>query len=313
MRYFISAGAILFFIVTFTPRFTTATRQQCAPLVPPPVSGSLVQPQAVRGILFINEVLLNPHHAWNCSEPAASYSRNDTWIEIYNAQDQPLDLYSVHASLDNGSNTNLFYFPFGSAIAPHSFLVIFPYNLSTSNQTNVSQWRLLISGIPIDEVTVPPLAMDQSYARVSDGGPTWAVTSAPTIDASDAAPTILTTPTVTKIEATAIARTQKSPGKNSGKGTTNRGTVGAGGGNTTGTSTTSGGQPRTDGVQPGWSSLQHPAVLPTAISTTKMSNPVFTKTQDGLDVPHKILLTVLLVALAVALTWCWRLFSKPAR
>ena len=57
---------------------------------------------------------------------------NDAWVELYNPQSQPFDLYSVHSILDSGPTTNAFYFPFGSAsrearVSPRSSAFFLPF------------------------------------------------------------------------------------------------------------------------------------------------------------------------------------------
>ncbi|GAC1622195.1 MAG: hypothetical protein NVS4B11_15910 [Ktedonobacteraceae bacterium] len=279
-------------------------------MTPPTVSGTLVQPTTTSGTLFINEALLVPHSTWNCSELGTYTPTNDTWVEIYNAQDQPFDLYSVHTSIDSGPNTNPFYLPFGSAIAPHGFLVVFPRLDPNFLATETATWRLLIGGIAVDTVTLPSLGEDQAYARVPDGSQTWIITSTPTIDASNTTSVMPPTPTMTKAEATAVARTH---GSNKGGRSNRGGTSGRGSGGTyvngDGTVTIDGQQ--IDGVQPSWSSLQHPDTVPTSSAATLAGNPTVQASTGGLDVPHKILLTLLVATFAAALFWCLRLFHVP--
>ena len=315
MRFPTLASILLLLTLVLTPSFvSTAKKHGCAPVTPPAISGTLVQPPASRGILFINEALLTPRSTWNCSGVGTYTATNDTWIEIYNAQNQPFDLYSVHTSIDCGPNTNPFYLPFGSSIAPYGFLVVFPRLDSNFLATETSTWRLLIGGIPVDEVSIPLLGEDQSYARVPDGSPTWVITSTPTIDANNMASVIPPTPKKTKGEATATARATSGSTKNSGS---NRGGTGgsSGGiyGNGNGTTDTGSGQQHGNGVQPGWNTLKHPSgvtVTPTT-DTQQASNTTLQVSSNEMDVPHKILLTLLVIALAAALFWCWRLFRAP--
>ncbi len=308
MRFFTITSVTLLLVLAIIPAFASVpSKHSCAPITPPAISGTLVQPAATRGTLFINEVLLVPHSTWNCSELGTYTSTNDTWLEIYNTQDQPFDLYAVHTSIDSGPNTNPFYLPFGSAIAPHGFLVVFPRTDGSFTSTETSKWRLLIDGIAVDEVTIPLLGEDQSYARIPDGSPTWIIASTPTIDSSNTTSVIPPTHTMTRAQATATARIRR--GTN-GRGSSNRGTGGGNGGvgtdNNGGTPTD--GQ-QIDGIQPTWSALQHPVTVSTSQTlTTASSNSLVQGNSDGLDILHKFLLVVLIVALAATLFWCWRLF-----
>lgn len=286
------------------------TKHGCASPIPSAVPGPLFQPAATQGSLYINEVLLTPHSTWNCSELGVYTATNDTWVELYNPQSQPLDLYAVHASIDSGPNTNVFYLPFGSAIAAHGYLVVFPRTDMSFVATETSTWRLLISGTPIDEVKTPSLGEDQSYARIPDGSSVWQITTAPTIDTSNAL--ILATPT-------------KTTGGSSGTGTgtgiggvvgstgTGQGSGRSGGGISNTGSQTQGQQ--VDGHQPSWHALQFST--PTVMSSLPGpvgSTPTFTPSPSSptMDMPRKIVLTVLVFVLALALVWCWRLFFYPS-
>jgi hypothetical protein len=307
-------GVLFFLVLQVSLSFSPSTTQpHCAPVNPPPVSGTLVQPPAISGVLFINEALFSPHANWNCSDANAPNNANDSWIELYNSQNQAFDLYSAHTTLDCGAGTNPFYLPFGSAIAPYGFLVVFPLmgNVSCSS---TATWRLLIGGTVVDEVKIPPTELDQSYARIPDGGPSWAVTSIPTIGSSNMGSVVSPTATRTKAEATATARASRNNGGNSyrsGGGSSNGGS-GSGGnsdsGSSNGTGTVHGKQ--IDGIQPTWKSLHHPDLVATAPPTVlQQAGNVFSSvSNDGLDMPHKIFLTLLVLALAFALLWCWRLF-----
>ena len=167
-------------LVTHT---TFASSHGCASPTPQPVPGSPSPAPSVPGKILINEVLTLPGSKWNCSEPPNGYSTaNDSWIELYNPQNQPYNLYAVHATLDSGPGTTPFYLPFGSSIAPHSYLVLFPSTFSGSLlKTNA---RLLIEGIIVDQVNIPSLHVDQSFARIPDGSNSWQITTTPTIDSS---------------------------------------------------------------------------------------------------------------------------------
>jgi hypothetical protein len=253
------------------------------------VSGSLVTPPTQYGTLLINEVLTLPHSTWNCSESGTYTPVNDAWVELYNPQNQPFDLYSVHSSLDSGPNTNAFYLPFGSAIAAHGYLVVFPRTAFLSTEGTIL--RLIINDVVIDEVNIPPLGADQSYARIVDGSSTWQVTSNPTIDASNV-PAQQATPTPT-------------PSTSSSSG------YGSGGKYT---SSTSGANRKVhvDGTQPDWSILQ----LPTSTSSTQVVLPsreiptTSSQPDENVDIMHKIVLTLLAIALALTLLWGWQLFTR---
>lgn len=281
---FFTALLIALFLNTNTPHASYASTHGCAPPIPPPVPGSLAPAPATPGILLINEVLSTPGSTWNCSDLNKTFSiSNDSWVELYNPQNQPFNLYAAHASFDTEPNTSVYYFPFGAAIAAHGYLVLFPAVYSDTLLIGANL-RLLFAGVTIDQVTVPALPVDQSYARIPDGSNTWRVTNTPTIDASNMASQVSPTPT--------SSSSNQEPG---------------GYGNTSSTPTL------VTGTQPAWSNLQLPTqvaaftsdVNPALITSPASSVPA----SDGWDTPRRILLTVLAVALALMLFWCWRLFS----
>ncbi len=281
----ISLTLIVMAIIAQPAQAATKPKHGCAPLVPPPVSGTLIQPPAIQGLLFINEVLLAPRTIWNCSELSKPTTQNnDVWIELYNAQSQPFDLYAVHTSIDSGPNTNAFYLPSGSALAAHSFLVVFPRTSETFTRTQDHTLRLLITGIVIDTVTVPTLLPDQSYARVPDGSTHWQITNTPTIDTSNGQSSALP--------------------PNSGNGQPTTSGIGDSNANS--------------GTPLAWSTLSFPNTttpISATATTTWLPAPSLAIPQSaamtGLDLFHKIALSILVLALAVTLFWCWRLLSFP--
>src|SRR5579859_4651080 len=106
---------LLIFMPTMTALATTS--HACASPTPPTVAGSPAPAPATSGILSINEVLMVPKTIWNCADtvtgatPTQPTPTSDTWIEIYNPQNMPYDLYSAQTVLDSGPNTNSYYFP----------------------------------------------------------------------------------------------------------------------------------------------------------------------------------------------------------
>jgi hypothetical protein len=269
---------------------TAATGHGCAPLVPPGVPGNPAPAPAAADVIVINEVLLSPHSTWNCSEqPGTYFDTTDSWLELYNTQNYPYNLYSAHATIDSGVNTNPYYFPFGASIGAHSYLVVFPRTNSGFEATETPTLRLVISGVVLDQVTVPALGPDQSYARTSDGASNWGITSTPTIDASNA----------TSFPPTPIS--------SSGTGT------GSGAIPTVVTTPT-----MVSGTQTAWRKLAIAMLTPTptfALAKTKITlAPNTTSTNPAivgsLDVTHRIILTILVIALGFTLFWGWRVFRK---
>ncbi|HEX6109763.1 MAG TPA: hypothetical protein VFZ02_10170, partial [Ktedonobacteraceae bacterium] len=263
----------------------------CAPPIPPPVPGSPLPTPAIRGRLLINEVLSLPQSRWNCSEQDNTFSiNNDSWVELYNPQSQPSNLYAAHASFDTGPNTLPSYLPLGAVIAPHGYLVLFP-SVFSGTLIIKANLRLIIAGVTIDQVNIPSLPIDQSYARIPDGSNFWQITNTPTIDASNKA-------------------SQLSPQGSPTASSPNQGPASSG----YSTPTTL----PVAGMQPAWSNLQFPTRV-TATNADVNSTPTRLTTSptltvpvnDGWDIHRRILLTALMVALALMLFWCWRLFSTP--
>ncbi len=270
--------------LSFTvPHTFASTGHNCAPNIPPAVPGPLGMPSSTPGTLFINEVLLVPHSIWNCSESGGYFSTRDAWVEIYNPQSQPLNLYAAHTFIDTGSNTNTYYLPFGAAIAAYGFLVLFPFYNPNFRPGVSMTFRLIIGTTVIDQVIVPTLGPDQSYARTSDGGPNWQITATPTIDASNGS-------------------AQPTP------------PISSGGGGVSGTSTPDASQSAiANGTQPAWSKLQLPVTPSTSVAPiTSNSVPPTTlitpgsSNSGGLDTPRRIALTCIVIALIVVLFICWK-------
>lgn len=291
MRYFTTA-LVVFSIVVFgllVLPVSAATGHGCAPLVPPGIPGNPSPAPAAADVIVINEVLLSPHSTWNCSEqPGTYFDTTDSWVELYNTQNYPYNLYSAHATIDSGANTNPFYFPFGASIAAHSYLVVFPRTNTGFASTETPTLRLVISGVVLDQVTVPALGPDQSYARTSDGASSWGITSTPTIDASNAS---------------SFPPTPSSSSSGSGSSTLPAGAA----------------TPAMfSGTQTAWQKLSIAMLTPTptlALAKTKITldpntTSSTTPTIQSLDVTSRIILTLLVIALGLTLFWGWRVFRK---
>jgi hypothetical protein len=317
IRSLMVVSLVFFYLICLLTTHVTlafaVTKHGCVSPTPPVVAGPLYQPAATQGSLFINEVLLTPHSNWNCSELGVYTPTSDTWVELYNPQNQPLDLYAAHANIDSGPNTNSFYVPFGSAIAAHGYLTVFPRTASSFVATETSTWRLLIGSTPIDEVKLPALGEDQSYARIPDGGSTWQITSAPTIDATNSLP--LATPTKTTRSSGGVGTgTGSGTGVGTGTGGTSAGGILPGqGGQLSGTGNLS---QQVDGHQPSWNTLQSSTPVSVATPLSGGSTVTLSPTSSApptMDVPRRILLTILVLALTFALLWCWRVFHHPSQ
>lgn len=226
-------------LLFFTPPAHSASAHGCAPDTPPPVSGPITP-----GNVRINEVLTNPNSKWNCSGPSNS------WIELYNSQSLPIDLYAQHTliTLNGGQGPNTVYLlPFGTAIAAKSFLVLFPLEHLTDPPASIGSVALIMNNNPIDQISIPLLQADQSYARLPAGTGNWQVVDQPTIDNSNDIASQTSTPTTTLTPARTPKPTRTPKGGSSNGGST----------------------PTGSGTQPAWNQVQlPPGVTPTTAAAT---------------------------------------------
>jgi hypothetical protein len=306
-RFLVIVCICMFVSSTTVSSVFSAVKHRCASSTPPPVSGTLAQPEATAHVVFLNEVLSNPGSIWNCSEAGTQSAVNEAWVELYNPQQQALDLYTVHSSLDSGPNTTPFYFPVDAAIAAHGFLVVFPPVSIFAQLTSAagsSSLRLLINSTLVDQVTLTPLVSDTSYARMPDGGDTWQVANIPTIDASNVllSPSPTPKPTHTPKQLSSVKMNSKQSSTQKSRGTLDNGAV----------SDTSN-QPV--GIQPthfSWNTLSVPATIsPISATATQsaISHSVPQATDTG-DLARKALLTSLAAALLLGLFWCSRFVTR---
>ena len=293
MRYIVTALVVFLFVGITMPLFTStnttyATGHGCAQPVPPGIPGNPSPAPAASGIIVINEVLLTPHSTWNCSENGAYFTTTDSWIELYNTQNQPYNLYAAHTAIADTTNTSMYFMPFGTSIAAHGYLVLFPYTDALFKETTTPTLKLIVNNVVVDQIAVPLLGPDQSYARTSDAAATWQISTLPTIDASN---TSMLTPTPTS-------------GGSSGSG-------GSGSGGVI-TPTPNPTKVLVSGKQPQWSTMQFPATA-TVTAVTLLQSPSTTPAtinNASLDTPRRILLTILVFAFAITLFWCWWLFKS---
>lgn len=271
----------------------------CAPDVPPPVPGNPVPLQTLPESVLINEALSQPGSNWNCSETNRAFSQmNDSWVEFYNPQNQPINLYAAHAQLSLNDGSTSILLPFGSIIAAHGYLVLFPQEKQTV--ASPLPWNIILSvdGTTIDRATIPLLQPDQSDARVPDGATQWLYASNPTIGTSNNSTNQPVTPTPTKT--TTATKTPTSSGAGVGVGT---------------------GQPTSSGTQPAWGQVQlpsDPAPVPSGSTTanppaqlpgqSQNPPPPQSNSPDGGVITLLVFLSLLFLS---TLVWCWRLFHAP--
>jgi hypothetical protein len=311
VRFLLSIVLIIASVALLILDMTTPYAQAASPSAPncvsaisSPVPGTStpVSTPTAPGTLFINEVLTNPNMAWNCADlsPTPKDPSADTWVELYNAQNQMIELTTWHFNMSDTEGNNLtFTPPAASVIAAHGFLIVFP---SIDLTQNTYALQLVIANTIIDSVRVPTLLPGQSYARIPDGSANWQVSNYPTIGASNRLNPPVPTPTPTKTKKTRIPRT-KTPEAGRSSSRSYPTTVGS----STADSRTN------DGLQPSWGAMQFPGgtASPSTVATVKPASTTPQQPENASDLPKKIVISVSGVILAGALLWCWKHFLSP--
>jgi hypothetical protein len=145
--------------------------------------------KAKAGSLVINEVM-----ASNIDQFVSPAFNFDGWVELYNPTDKAVELSGIYIS-DNSADLKQWCTPATiGAIPAHGFKTVwFDSNALNGNQApfklDVDGGSLYISddnGDMLAEVDYPEGMQRVSYARTTDGGDTWGLTSTPTPAASNA-------------------------------------------------------------------------------------------------------------------------------
>jgi hypothetical protein len=262
----------------------------------PSVSAATPAP-AISGTVLINEILPFPTLPWNCAVPETSY-QTDGWIEIYNPQDLPLDLYAARATLDEGPGTPSYTLQPDAIIPAHGFFTCFPFMRLTTNSTpNPLSLRLLISQTVIDQVTTPSLPLDTSYARIPNGSNSWQITTTPTINSTNDLPTTPTSGTSTHTRPTPRSHTTPTVHPTHQNNTPNHATM------------------TTINIQPTWSALWFPSTRSPDTSLSSFSTPTTITpnsvlSENNIMLPVKILLTTMMLLLPGIMFWQWKFLKK---
>jgi hypothetical protein len=311
-------GLLLSMIIMSISTTHAATGHACASPVPPIQTATPTIPTPTQGLLVINEALLNPASIWNCDSRSSNTYAENAWIEIYNPQNYAVDLYAERAAIDTGEDTQAYTFPFGSVILAHEFFIVFPFinaNFAPGYFTNPQPLtlRLDLEYTPFDQVTVPVLPGDVSYARTSDGGTKWEVTSQPTLNSSNVLPLATATPTV---KAKATASTQKHKAKAKTKAKKQRAPKSVKektGSEDSGKATIQ--QKGVNTTQPAWQQMHLPTLDQpvTSNQANPSPQPTVSTTIAGLSLPQKIMLTLVSVVLAFSLFGIGLLFLRQKR
>jgi hypothetical protein len=296
--------SVAFFDVLLSP--TVAHAQACLPVISdsatPTATPQQATPQSSSPSIVINEVLPLPRLAQlNCTLDSAV--PDGPWVELYNTQAQPQQL--VHAFLESGSNTNPFLIT-NTYIPAHGFIVVFPSTDSTFISTLTSTLKLKLNDTLLNQVDLPtsPLPQDTSYARIPDGDPSWTIFTAPTIGQSN-----------NPVIATATPQPQKKPTtvatpKTEKKTPTNNSTSKQTQPSSSSSSPTSSMKSQMPQLQPNWKAVNLPTQIatstPTSTNVSSMADTIHIP--DTPDILKKLAISLLIIALALVLWWCRKLF-----
>lgn len=154
------------------------------------VSGTAVA--SVLPVIYINELM-----ASNNTTIADENGEFDDWFELFNPNDDAVDLAGWYAS-DDGTELTKYQFPLGgtTAIVPgHGFLLVWADNqpeqgdLHTSFSLSAGGEQLLITGPDgvtiVDSVSFGAQTTDVSYGLQHDGQQPWVTFTSPTPGASN--------------------------------------------------------------------------------------------------------------------------------
>ncbi|NQT61324.1 MAG: CotH kinase family protein [Candidatus Marinimicrobia bacterium] len=137
--------------------------------------------------LYINEFLAS-NSATNIDPDYSSFT---DWVEIYNAEDIPIDLGGYYLT-DNFNIPNKWQFPPNSIVQPDELLLVWTDGMDSlghaSFKLNKDGEEIGLydrSGNEIDAITFPPQVTDISFGRHSDGTQEWVYFSEPTPGANN--------------------------------------------------------------------------------------------------------------------------------
>ena len=145
--------------------------------------------------LVINEVQVSNNDLF--IDPSYNYG---AWMEVYNADDEPVSLANLYVS-DDPANLRKFHMPLSAGMVPaHGVRNIwFDHNAQDGSYSNNAQSQVRFKLNPeggtlylsdpdgnlLQSVTYPASTPRCSYARLTDGGAEWGTTGTPTPEASN--------------------------------------------------------------------------------------------------------------------------------
>ena len=110
------------------------------------------------------------------------YPSSPGWIELYNSTDNSIDVSGFIIQSNKGP-TEEYTFPQGTSIGKNSFLVIneevnFKFTINAEDGDKISLADK--SRVELDEVSMPTIDGEKSYARNEDGANVWGISDNPT-------------------------------------------------------------------------------------------------------------------------------------
>ena len=295
---------VLFLVLSVTVFFTTqanastlVTRPSHSCLTTPtptPTGNPITLSANVSGQILINEVLLRPGKtSYQCNSNAI-----DAWIELYNPQNQPVTFTKGSIIFTDNTQSQRTNIQLANAIPAHGFYVFFFSMLEKSTVLeDASTITLEIPGQQTESVMLPPLAVDQSYIRIPDGGNHWQLTNNPTIGSKNStAPFIPPTKKQPNARTGTITVTQQASKQTSSGGSTI---------NTTATTR----------KQPQWQALRFPTQTITKPSPQYPLSPIVPQPTNRVEaassMQKKLAQSLFICILFLLLHWSHRLFLRP--
>lgn len=280
-------AASLLYLLSITQPVPSAARSCIPPS--PQLSLPLTQVKPIFHALYINEVMQSSS-SYFCTSNAP---QPGIWIELYNPQAVPLDLYASHASLRFAVASDPYYLPFNAAIAAHGFLVLYPSANATFATNQALTLQLLIAGSVVDQVDFTPQVPDQSLERLPDGGDSWMLSASPTLGYSNSSTKLGATPSPTR-------RSTHEP---------KQGAARQQGGTAEPASTYTSTPTAIAGTQPNWSQLQSSSTSPKDSEGPRQPLTVQTPL-DQSTLPGAPILLAIVLASSILCYYIWRSLKR---
>ena len=153
---------------------------------------------------IISQVHINEYSASNLNGFLDNYGKTEDWIELYNTENQAIDISGYHLS-DKESKPAKWEIPAGTIIPANGFLIFWcsgrdeAYNGNFHTNFKLAQTKsneVLLFTAPdesiIDQYALELTLVEHSRCRTEDGGDVWKVCTSPTPEMSNDASTQFT-------------------------------------------------------------------------------------------------------------------------